>query len=157
MKLAWRTLSEKPIANIQEWVREATKNGQELNIGTDSLQSGRNTQFSTVIVILTPGKGGRAAYCREVVPKIKSLRERLLREVWNSLEVALELSDLVNGDLTVHVDANPDQKHMSSRYIQELTGAVVSQGFRVKIKPDAWAASHVGDWIVRHMGQEKTA
>lgn len=158
MRLAWQTLSEVPIADIKAWVSEATRNGQELNVGCDSLQTGKYTQFCTVIGILTPGKGGRAAYCREVVPRIKSLRERLMKEAWNSLDLALELSPLVGGELTVHVDANPDEKHMSSKYVKELVGAVVAQGFRVKIKPDSWCASHAADFVVRHNGKmPKTA
>lgn len=153
MKTKWKTLKEERVEDIAAWVKDATRDGQHLHIGTDSLQTGRYTQFVTVVVILTPSKGGRVAYCREVVPRIESLRQRLLAEVYKSTEVAMELTETVNGELTVHVDANPEEKHMSSKYVQELAGLVVGQGFKVLIKPESWAASHAADHVVRFHGK----
>lgn len=153
MITSWKTLGEARIPNIEEFVRTASSTGQVVHIGTDSMQTGKYTQFVTVIAILTPGKGGRAAYKREIVPRIKSLRERLLREVWLSVELGLTLSSVIPGELTVHVDANPEARHKSSQYIQELVGMVVSNGFAVKIKPESWAASHAADHIVRIHGK----
>lgn len=155
----WRTLNEVRVPDILQFVKEASAAGQAVHIGTDSLQTGRFTQFVTVVAVLTPSKGGRAAYSREVVPRITSLRERLLKEVWRSVDLGMQLTGLVPGDLTVHIDANPVVKHRSSQYVQELVGLVVGQGFAAKIKPDAWCASHAADHIVRHLGRmpEKAA
>lgn len=139
--------------DLEAFINEATQLGQDIHIGTDSLQTGKYTQFCTVIAILTPGKGGRAIYSRDVVKRITSLRERLVKEVWYSVELGMMLAPQVPGDLTVHIDANPVEKHMSSRYIQELTGLVVSQGFAVRVKPDAWAATAIADHIVRTQGK----
>ena len=110
----WKTLNEVRIPDILQFVQEASQDGQAVHIGTDSLQTGRLTQFVTVVVILTPRKGGRVAYRREVVPRITSLRERLLKEVWKSVDLGLQFSPLVKGDLTVHIDANPVVAHKSS-------------------------------------------
>ena len=107
----------------------------------------------TVVVILTPTKGGRVAYRREVVPRITSLRERLLKEVWKSVDLGLQFSPIVKGDLTVHIDANPVVAHKSSQYVQELVGLVVGQGFKALIKPESWAASHAADHVVRAHGK----
>jgi predicted RNase H-related nuclease YkuK (DUF458 family) len=154
MSVRWKTLNGVKVPDILSFVREAAAAGQAVHVGTDSMQTGRFTQFVTVVAILTPGKGGRAAYSREVVPRISSLRERLLKETWRSVELAMTFtSDVVPGDLTVHVDANPVEKHKSSEYIKELVGLVVGQGFAVAIKPDAWAASCAADHIVRTMGK----
>lgn len=155
MKTAWKTLKEENVPDIVAWVREAAGAGQAVHIGTDSLQNSRSTQFCTVVVVLTPGKGGRAAYCRDGVPKIKSLRDRLIKEVWRTVETAMLLNEVVTGELTCHVDANPDEKHMSSRYVQELAGMVVGQGFRVLIKPDAWCATTCADHVVRGLSRER--
>jgi predicted RNase H-related nuclease YkuK (DUF458 family) len=149
----WKTLGEIKIPDILQFVTEASKDGQAVHIGTDSLQSGRLTQFVTVVVILTPMKGGRVAYRREVVPRITSLRERLLKEVWKSVDLGLQFSPVVNGDLTVHIDANPVVAHKSSAYVQELVGLVVGQGFKALIKPESWAASHAADHVVRAQGK----
>ena len=152
----WKTLTEIRIADILQFVAEASRAGQAVHIGTDSLQTRRFTQFVTVVVILTPQKGGRVAYRREAVPRIASLRERLLTEVWKSVDLGLRCSPLVKGDLTVHIDANPVVKHKSSAYVQELVGLVVGQGFKALIKPRSWAASCCADHIVRCRGKLPT-
>jgi len=149
----WKTLSEVRIPDIQQFARDASRDGEAVHVGTDSLQTGRFTQFVTVVVILTPRKGGRVAYRREVVPRITSLRERLLKEVWKSVDLGLQFSALVKGELTVHIDANPVVAHKSSACVQELVGLVVGQGFRALIKPESWAASHAADHVVRTQGK----
>jgi predicted RNase H-related nuclease YkuK (DUF458 family) len=144
----WKTLPGKPVEDIHEFIREATQKGQDVHIGTDSLQAGRYTQFVTVIVIHTKMKGGRVVYQREIVPRIQSLRERLSKEVWKSVELAMQIPEVVG--LTIHIDANPDERFMSQKYLQELVGMVVGQGFKALYKPDSWAASHAADHCVRY-------
>jgi uncharacterized protein len=150
----WKTLNDVPVPDILQFVRDASRDGQAVHVGTDSQQTGRVTQFVTVVVILTPRKGGRVAYRREVVPRIRSLRERLLQEVWKSVDLGLQFSPVVQGELTVHIDANPVVKHKSSAYVQELVGLVVGQGFKALIKPESWAASHAADHVVRAHGKQ---
>ena len=145
----WKTLAEVKLPDIVQFVRDASRAGQAVHVGTDSMQSSRHTHFVTVVVVLTPGKGGRVAYRREVVPRIHSLRERLLKEVWRSVELGLQFSPVVVGELTVHIDANPVVKHKSSAYVQELVGLVVGQGFKALIKPESWAATHTADHVIR--------
>ena len=149
----WKTLGETKIPDILQFVAEASNDGQAVHIGTDSQQTGRFTQFVTVVVILTPRKGGRVAYRREVVARITSLRERLLKEVWKSVDLGLQFTSIVKGDLTVHIDANPVVKHKSSAYVHELVGLVAGQGFKALIKPESWAASHAADHVVRAQGK----
>jgi uncharacterized protein len=151
--MRWKTLGDKGVIDIVGFVKVAASNGQAVHIGTDSLQTGRFTQFVTVVVILTPSKGGRVAYSREVVPRIASLRERLLQETWRSVDLGMQLTGIVPGDLTVHIDANSVETHRSNQYVHELVGLVVGQGFNALIKPDAWAASHAADHVVRSQGR----
>ena len=151
MLTRWRTISDVAVPDIEQFVAEASASGQEVHIGTDSLQTGKVTQFVSVIAVLNPPKGGRAVYAQKIVPRIKSLRERLMHEVWLSVELGLRLSPKINGDLTIHIDANPDQKFMSSRYLQELVGMALSQGFKAVWKPQAWCSTTVADWAVRHL------
>lgn len=153
MTTKWKTLGDEEIPDIVKFVKDASAAGQDVHIGTDSLQTGRYTQFVTVVAVLTPHKGGRAAFSREVVPRMASMRERLLKEVWRSVALGLEVAPYINGELNIHVDANPDEQRMSSRYVQELVGLVVGQGFRALIKPDAWAATHAADHVVRVKGK----
>jgi predicted RNase H-related nuclease YkuK (DUF458 family) len=144
----WRTVSGKPV-DIFEYVSDASARGEMVHIGTDSLQCGRVTKFVTVVAVLTEHSGGRAAYIQDTVPRITALRERLLQEVWKSVELGMELSPLIKGKLTIHIDANPDERHMSSKYVQELVGLALGMGFSAVIKPDSWCASHAADHVVR--------
>ena len=145
----WKTLSGERVDDILKWIEDNSTEGQEVHIGTDSLQTGRFTQFVTVVVILKERGGGRVAYRREIVPKMESLRERLTKETWMSVELGIQLNMLP----TVHIDANRDERYASTKYIQELVGMVVGQGFNALWKPEAWAATHAADHVVRHKGK----
>lgn len=152
MEKVWKTIEGVRVLDLKGTVQELAKDGiKSVHIGSDSQQSGKFTEFVTVVAVLTPGKGGRAFYCREKTDRVTALRERLLREVWMSVDVGLMLNSLIpeGTELTVHVDANPNVKFRSSQYVKELTSMVVSQGFKALLKPDAWCASHAADHVVK--------
>lgn len=149
----WMTIDGTPIDDLVKTFKEEVSRGDRaVHIGTDSQNYGKNTEFVTVITLLNKGKGGRVFFAREKVVRIQSLRERLLREVWMSVNIALELNSFMDNaaDLTVHVDANPNVKFKSSNYVKELAAMVVSQGFKAVLKPDSWCASHAADHVVKH-------
>ncbi len=152
--MKWRTLSETPVDSMIDFVvAECAKSGP-IRIGTDSLQTGRFSQFVTIIAFpRAGGTGWRAIYSREVMPRITSLRQRLMKEVWMSVTIGMDLAPLKIGDLEIHIDANPSAKYMSNKYVQELVGMAMGQGFRAVIKPDSFIASHAADHIVRHHGK----
>jgi predicted RNase H-related nuclease YkuK (DUF458 family) len=149
----WKTMVGKKTVDLKSEIRAlmAESPDRELIIGTDSQNAGNITEYITVVIILRPGKGGRCFFCRERVPRIKSLRERLMKEVWMSVELGLELNGEVPEaqKLTIHIDANPDVQYKSSDVVQEMVGLVLGQGFGAVVKPDAWAASHAADHIVK--------
>lgn len=151
----WKVLGKKKTENLEEWVKNHAAEGTEIHIGTDSIQLKHHTQFITVVIIITPSKGGRVLYSRRIVPRIESLRQRLLAEVWESLETSMAVQALGKGSLTIHIDANTEEKHMSSKYIKELVGMVVGNGFQALVKPDAWAATACADYVVRHHGLKR--
>lgn len=154
LEKTWKTMHGEKVDDVGQLVRELSETAERVvHVGTDSQQDGRLTQFVSVIVVLQPGKGGRAFYFKESVPRIKSLRERLFREVSTSVQIGLELSQILSDDtkMTVHVDANTDVRFKSAEYVQELVGYVVGQGFEALMKPDAWAATHAADHVVKGM------
>ncbi len=147
----WKTIEGKPVV-ISEVLKESLSDAtKQVHIGTDSQQAGKRTEFVTVIAVVNPGKGGRAFYCRDTVPKIQSLRERLMKEVWMSVDTGLTLCSTIpeTTDITVHIDANPNVRYKSSSYVKELTSLVVSQGFKSVLKPDSFIASHAADHVVK--------
>jgi predicted RNase H-related nuclease YkuK (DUF458 family) len=149
----WKTIDGEVIKDLVGIVRPLmVGKGREIHIGSDSQQAGRFTEFVTILVVLEKGKGGRAFYIREKTPRVKSLRERLMKEVWMSVTMGMELNAHIpqTAGLLIHIDANPDIRFASSTYVKELTGMVVGQGFKSVLKPDAWCASHAADHVVKH-------
>jgi len=148
----WRTVDGTKVKEPTLEIPEALQGVKVVYVGTDSQQDRQRTQFVTVVVVHDPGHGGRVFYTVESVPRIKSLRERLLKEVWMSVQLALEINPFITEEskLEVHVDANPNTKFKSSAYVKELTSLVVSQGFACMLKPDAFAAMHVADHVVKY-------
>jgi predicted RNase H-related nuclease YkuK (DUF458 family) len=148
----WFTLNNEDVFDIKEAIKAATAIGDKVVlIGTDSQMFERKIDFVTAIVIVTPGKGGRAFYTKEKNKKFNSLREKLVKETWMSVQVAMEIEPLLpeSCDLAVHIDASQDKRWRSSKHVQELVGMVVGQGFTAVTKPRAFAASHVAEHIVK--------
>ncbi len=147
----WKTIDGDVLDQPLAVIRRAMEGQRTVYVGTDSQQDGKVTQLVTVVAVHEPGKGGRAFYTVETVGRIASLRERLLREAMLSVQVALEIEPLLSSEsiLEVHVDANPNVKFKSSAYVKELTALVVSQGLLCVLKPESWAATHLGDHVVK--------
>ena len=153
LEKVWKTMGTKTKVDLLEAIRGVMLENpdREVIIGTDSQNAGPVTEYITVVVVLTPSKGGRVFYSRERVSRIRSLRERLMKEVWMSVELGMELNPVIpdTSALTIHIDANPDVRFRSSDCVHEMVGLVVGQGFKHVLKPDSWAASHAADHIVK--------
>lgn len=134
----------------------------EVIIACDSQQVGQSTEYVTVVVVHRPTKGGRVFFCRERIPRVRELRERLFKEAWRSTTLAMELTSQPDiGSVfpinvsAVHIDVNRDPKHKSSKYVEELVGLVMGQGFKAVVKPEAFAASHAADHVVKHKEERR--
>jgi predicted RNase H-related nuclease YkuK (DUF458 family) len=125
----------------------------EVYVGTDSQvhRKIKSVVYATCIILYKRGKGGRVFVCKEKERYADSLRQRLMNETWRSLETAFEIREILplNAEVIIHVDVNKDKKWKSSRYLEELVGMVVGQGFKVVVKPEAWATQHVADKFSR--------
>lgn len=150
----WKTINNKSIPDIQLAIQELVRGGDKIvHIGTDSQRKDNRLDFVTALVVLTPGKGGRVLYTREKDPRFNSLREKLVKEAWLSVQTALEVEPLLPAscDITIHLDANPNVKFKSSCCVKELVGMVVGQGFAYEVKPRSWCSSHVAEHVVKHI------
>lgn len=146
----WRSLSGKPIRDLVSAVQELLYSDSHLvHIGTDSQHAGYHTNFVTVVAIVDPGSGGRVFYQRNRTPRAQSLAHKLFQEAELSLVAAQTLANTIAHDIIVHVDANEDLRHRSSQYVRALAGMVVGHGFEVRVKPNAWCATHVADYLVK--------
>jgi predicted RNase H-related nuclease YkuK (DUF458 family) len=151
----WWTLGGAELLDLMATVEQLMRQGQVVHIGTDAQKTVRRMEFVTVVCVLNPGKGGRVFYTRIFDRKEMSLFDKLSMETWLSLELALKMNlefdlPVEKKQIWVHVDANPDTRYDSSNYVKQLAGMVAGSGFPVLVKPDAWCASHVADFAVKH-------
>ena len=154
MMAEWKTISGRKIASIcKEILRLNEDSPRHIHIGTDAQFRGTKMVFATAVAVLNPGKGGMAYYRRSAFPgqEYRSLAQKLFKEVELSIEVATEVSNVLDpqyhNNIVVHVDANPNVQHSSSDYHRALVGWVAGAGFECVSKPESWCASHVADHI----------
>lgn len=147
---------ERKIVHAANWdeVNKYIKNASDSSavyLGCDSQQHGRFTMFAVAIVIHIDGcHGGKVFHEISKYNRIKSIRERLLKEVELAVEASLKIVESIGKKhFEVHLDVNPDPIHKSNSVSREAIGWVVGAGFKCKIKHEAWAASHAGDRYVQ--------
>lgn len=155
---------KKPILEYLEdlFDEELGKNNTlKVCVGTDSQKvGGGEYKFATVILITTSedlggvivGRGGMiisSVYNHTFKQRNKELvNERMVYEVGKSIEVAYEIApllDLYEIKLEVHADINPNPEHESNKALQQAVGYILGMGYDFKVKPDAYASSHVAD------------
>lgn len=150
METRWRTLSGPWVDDFGSTIEELVGDDDfHIHVGTDSKNRGQYTHFVTVVAVLRPGTGARVIYRSSKVPRLPSLAQRLIQEAQMSIETATMLAEMVPQDIVIHIDANPDERHRSARYARSLAGMGIGSGFEVRLKPEAWCASHVADHVVK--------
>jgi predicted RNase H-related nuclease YkuK (DUF458 family) len=171
--MRWKRISkgyiEEPLLDyLSKIFDEEMGNGYDLTVcvGTDSKRSGGGYKFATAIIIkvsenigkdkfgraINQGKGGiviGSTYFDTSLKRGKEgVKERMMREVSKTIEVAYEISpllDLYNIKLEVHADVNPDVKWESNKALNEAVGYMLGMGYDFKVKPNAWASSSAAD------------
>lgn len=155
--LHWHKLNGEHIADIKSEVEQALLNekgaGSDIRvcIGTDSQVRGNIVEFATVIVFLRKKRGGfmyinNFAYTRKL-----TIKERMLIEVANSIDIAYQLCDLLdtyNVHLEVHADINTNPQFESNVALKEAMGYIMAMGFDFKAKPDAFASTSCANKVV---------
>ena len=154
----WRNFSGKvfdmPITNIIEnAIIKEQEAGHRLKIcvGSDSQAYKSHVEYATVIVVLREGKGGFMFMRNNKGTKKISIKERMLREVTMSVEVAYAICDILdkyNVELEVHADINTDPKFESNVALKDAMGYILGMGFVFKAKPYAFASSSCADKVV---------
>ena len=126
-------------------------------IGCDSIKfkkDGRwHARYATVVIVHRDScHGAKIFYDMQVLPDYGNLKQRLLTEVMFATNAAMEIVDVLDGRyLEVHLDINPNPKHKSNVAMKEAIGYVMGTvGITPKIKPQAFAAMHAADHVVRH-------
>jgi uncharacterized protein len=154
----WRKLDgtkiQQPLLEaVEEAILRETQAGYRLKvcIGSDSQVRGEVIEFATVIVFLREKKGGFMFIHNDRTTKPMSLKERMITEVAQSVDVAYKLCDLLDRykvELEVHADINTDPHFQSNIALKEAMGYILGMGFVFKAKPDAFASSSCADKVV---------
>ena len=76
----------------------------------------------------------------------KKPRMRLMNEVYKVAEMYLKLAEIIDNDIEVHLDINPNEMYNSSIVINEAIGYIKGMCNVVPmVKPKAFAASYAAD------------
>ena len=121
-------------------------------IGSDSQMYFDHTIMVTAIVVINKFKGNNCFYLKEKVPneKYPTLRMRISDEAFRSIQAGIEIKEMFDCDISIHLDIGDDPKrNKTHEFVGELTGIVTSQGFSVKIKPESFASSGFADWFTK--------
>jgi uncharacterized protein len=146
---------------VENVLLQAIVDGVEMKvcIGTDSQVKAcpgrsvgrKETEFATVIVFYKKGKGGFMFITNEISLDKISIKERMLKEVAMSIDVAYSLCDLFtkyNVQMEVHVDINTNPSFKSNTALKDAMGYILGMGFVFKAKPDAFASSACANKVV---------
>jgi predicted RNase H-related nuclease YkuK (DUF458 family) len=157
-EMKWRRFNGESIKQsindeVEQLIVAETAKGNKLKvcIGTDSQVTGNTTEYATVIVFIRQQKGGFMLISSEKTTQKMSIKERMLKEVSKSIEIAYELCDLLDLydiDLEVHADINTNPNFKSNTALSEAMGYILSMGFVFKAKPEAFASSYCANKIV---------
>src|SRR5665213_2698157 len=148
--LGMKITADEVVKEIIVYMRADTTRHYKVTIGTDSeLLNTKNADFVTAIVVHRIGNGGRYFWRRFELGKFHTLRDRIIREVLISLEVAkhilteLKKSDLPDFEFEIHADIGANGP--TNAVIQEVMGMIRAHNFEPKMKPESYAASNVAD------------
>ena len=148
--LGARLTPESVVREITAFINEDRSRRYKVMIGTDSqLLNTKNADFVTAIVVHRIGNGGRYFWRRFELGKFHTLRDRMIREVLISIDIAKEiLAELKRAplpDFEFEIHADIGQNGPTKAVIQEIVGMIRANNFEVKIKPDSYAATNVAD------------
>ncbi|TCI91113.1 ribonuclease H-like YkuK family protein [Tenacibaculum sp. M341] len=161
MKIAkqkWRNLkgeffNEKITQLVENAIVKEKKEGNRIKIcvGSDSQAYTSHIEYATAIVVIRENKGGFMFVRNEKGLKNIGIKERMLKEVAMSVEVAYEICnvlDVYDVALEVHADINTDEKFKSNVAFKDAMGYILGMGFTFKAKPHAFASSFCADRAV---------
>lgn len=120
-------------------------------IGTDSQVKGSLVEFATVILFLRKGRGGFMFVNKEMLSLKLNIRERMMKEVNKSIEIAYSLHDILQKyDIKpeIHVDINTSQNHKSNVALQDAMGYIKGMGYDFRAKPDAIASTNCANKVL---------
>lgn len=119
-------------------------------VGTDSQNTYLNTTYAIVVAMYQHKKGAHVLYRRWKEQRNFNDSQRLLNEVWKSVEVAelIRESNLPKVEY-IDIDLNPDPKYKSNEVFRQAVGLVEGMGYKVRYKTLGPIATYAADHIIK--------
>jgi len=141
---------EEVIEAISDFVKKAPKREYKIIVGTDSLAMDE-VAFIMAITVWRVGNGGIHFWTRSQKEKCFGLRDRINREVVQSITLAQEvrgrLKEVLGDEFfwndQIHIDVG--RKGPTKELVDSVVGMVKGYGFEAVIKPESFGASVVAD------------
>ena len=146
--------TDNEILEIKEFIQN-TSSDSKIYIGTDSQRmKKKKVRYASVVVIHHNSSNGCKIFgttnIEKMIPEKKSRPfSRMMNETYKTAELYLLLEDvLLERDVEIHLDVNPDKLHGSSIAVSSAVGYITGViGLVPKTKPSeySFAASCVAD------------
>jgi len=138
------------VAEIVAFMKADLLRRYKITIGTDSeLLAAKDADFVTAIVVHRMGNGGRYFWRRFELGKFHTLRDRMIKEVLISLEIAQkvleELKKFPLPEFEFEIHADIGENGPTKAVIQEIVGMIRAHNFEPRTKPFSYAATNVAD------------
>jgi len=140
--------------DVKEYVSKCDPN-TKIYLGCDSerinVRGVWHADYVVAIVIHINGNNGCKIFGqvtreRDFDKSNKKPRMRLMNEVYKVAEMYLKLAEIIDNDIEVHLDINPNEMYNSSVVINEAIGYIKGMCNVVPlVKPKAFAASYAAD------------
>jgi predicted RNase H-related nuclease YkuK (DUF458 family) len=154
-EIAERQLAKIDFEDLKKQISETSMN-TSIYVGCDSqiikqTKTKGFTRFITCVVIHYETKHGGKAFFQDVREyRVIPLKERLLKEVYSAVGVALEIVDAVGDrNFECHIDIASDPRWGSNIVHKEAVSYVRANGLNVKSKPYSFTASAICDYLLK--------
>jgi predicted RNase H-related nuclease YkuK (DUF458 family) len=152
MNRIFKTLVSNQRIELVQYIKEYVSQHPETEIlvGCDSQNRKRETIYAIVIGLYKPGKGAHVLYSRFTTTRERENINRLLNEVWNSVEVAEAIKNEIGIKATwIDIDLNPDPKYRSNAALASAVGVVTGMGYNVRHKGNSPVMTYAADHLVK--------
>lgn len=152
MERQFKTLVSNKKIELIEYVKEYVSQHPniEILVGCDSQNRKRETVYAIVIGLYTPGKGAHVLYSRFTTMRERENINRLLNEVWFSVEAAEGIkNELGIAAKWIDIDLNPDPRYKSNAALTSAVGIVTGMGYSVRHKGNSPIMTYAADHLVK--------
>jgi len=149
----WKTGTKKIIEydSIVQFLKESSRYGHEIILGTDSQPFNTGTFLVSAIAVLSDNKEYHCRYFyteHRKRPIHHNLYERIFCETQTTIDLACSIREIIpHANISIHLDvSNENTSHRTGRFSRSLVAMVRGYGYdSVEVKPNAWCASKLAD------------